>query len=190
MRAAARASLLTDRSGPGDLDEGDTAFAEQFAADVATLAETLGFPAFRSTSTTRRSSDRASNVETNTDTDDALFRYVGEARFSAQMRVALDDFVLPEGSQARLDETPGCAESIRTLRARARAEGILVPDATGSVLRLTRDFAVGSTSAAGGLIAGRNSRGPNEWVHVRTGRTYAQWVSSKQASAALPETSQ
>lgn len=190
VRAAARASLLTDRSGPGDLDEGDTAFAEQFAGDVATLAETLDFPAFRSTSATRRSRERASTAETDTDTDDALFRYVGEARFNAQMRVALDDFVLLEGSQARLDETPGCAESIRTLRARARAEGILVPDAAGSMLRLTRDFAVGSTSAAGGLIAGRNSRGPNEWVHVRTGRTYAQWVSSKQASAALPETSQ
>jgi hypothetical protein len=99
------------------------------------------------------------------------------------MRVLLDDFIVREGSEARIDETPGCADSIRNLRTKAKAEGILVPDEASRALRMIRDLPVGSTSAAGGLIGGRNSRGPNEWVHVKTGQTYAQWISSKQTAS-------
>ena len=180
-RLAARAKLFTERSGPGELDEGDTAFAEQFVADVVTLAEILGFPAFRATGSARSLPKTQNTAATNgTPEDEQLFRYVGEARFDAKMRVEGDDFVVLAGSQARADETPGCADSIKALRSRAREAGVLTADEAAGTLLVTRDFPVGSTSAAGGLIGGRNSRGPNEWVHSSTGRTYAQWVSAKQ----------
>lgn len=188
VRGAGRAALLADRSGPGDLDEGDAAFAGQFVGDVATLAETLGFVAFRATPTIRRRSTTEASEPIIDESDDAPFRYIGETRFDAKMRVVLDDFIVLEGSHARMDETPGCADSIRNLRTRAKAEGILVPDEPAKTLRMTRDLAVGSTSAAGGLVGGRNSRGPNEWVHVRTGQTYAQWISSKQTPLSSEET--
>jgi hypothetical protein len=55
------------------------------------------------------------------------------------------------------------------------------------MLILTRDLSVNSTSAAGGLIAGRNSRGPTEWVHTRTGQTYAQWIEAKQQRVTVTE---
>ena len=183
-RVTARAKLFTERSGPGELDEGDTAFAEQFVADVVTLAEILGFPAFRATGIARQPARPLGTATTAaTAEDDALFRYTGEAKYEAHMRIEGDEFVVLANSKARADETPGCADSIRALRTRAKEAGVLVADQSSTSLTVTRDFPVGSTSAAGGLIGGRNSRGPNEWVHVASGRTYAQWLSAKQQTA-------
>lgn len=126
-------------------------------------------------------------IGTAADSAEPTFKYVGEARFDAKMRLDGVAFVVLEGSRARVDGTPGCADSIKALRARAREAGILVQDAATNTLVVTRDFPVGSTSAAGGLIGGRNSRGPNEWVHADTRQSYAQWLSAKQTIAPLLE---
>lgn len=185
-RRSARATVLTLRSGRGDLDEGDAAIAGQFAADVTILAETLGFPAFRSSGLVRpRGTSAGDGSVAPIESDEALFRFIGETRFQATMRVEGDDFIVLKDSVARPDETTGCADSIRALRARLRDAGALVHDPITGLLRLERDVPLNSTSAAGGLIAGRNSRGPNEWVHVRSGQTYALWIEAKQAAQAV-----
>lgn len=190
VKAAAKASLKTERWSEGDLDEGDSSFALGFVADVAMLAETLGFPAFRVPPAARpplSSFDPQADLLSSSDGE--VFRFFDEARFEARMRVLGDDFIVLAGSTARADETSGCADSIRASRAKAREAEILVMAPDGDRLVVTRDFALGSTSAAGGFIAGRNSRGPYEWVHERTGRTYAQWLADKQRQLATGQSS-
>jgi hypothetical protein len=185
VKAAAKVTLMTERSGEGDLDEGDASFADQFVSDVAMLAETLGFNAFRSPKLPPSTAGQLPGSVQGVNSASDVFRFIGEATLEARMLVQADDFIVLEGGLARLEETPGCNDSTRALRAKAKEVGVLVPTEDGQKLKVTRDFVVGSTSAAGGFIAGRNSRGPNEWVHISTGQTYAQWIAQKQNVAAV-----
>ncbi|MBN8294362.1 GIY-YIG nuclease family protein [Rhodobacter sp. NTK016B] len=51
--------------------------------------------------------------------------------------------------------------------------GVIVPD--GDNGRFTSDFAFSSPSAAAAVLAGRAAHGRTHWVHISTGKTYAEW---------------
>jgi len=183
-RSADRARVFTERSGPGELDEGDTAVADSFLQDTILLAETLGIDAFRiSSSKSSPQSPLLLNPQPQsalTVEDGAVFRFVGEPSLRAQMRIVGDEFLVLAGSTARILETDGCPASVRAARSKALALGLFKETEDGNFLIAAADIPTGSPSGAGGLVAGRACRGPTEWVHTVLGQTYAVWLQSKQ----------
>jgi hypothetical protein len=183
-KAADRSRVFTEKSGPGDLDEGDAAVAEAFLADTVMLAETLGVDAFRGPASPSTSKPVVIKKSEGGASDPALFRFIGEPSLEAKMRVVGDECVVLSGSTARLVETDGCPPSVRAARSKAQSLGLLATSEDGKALRVVSDIPTGSPSGAGGLVAGRACRGPTEWVHVSSGQTYGIWLQSKQTEAA------
>jgi hypothetical protein len=189
-KAAERARVFTERSGPGDLDEGDAAVADSFLADTILLAETLGIDAFRLSSTkvlsTNAQTPTSLPLGSTIQDETAIFRYVGEPSVQAQMRVVGDECIVLAGSTVRLNETDGCPPSVRAARCKAIDLGLLTKTDDGKFLKASADIPTGSSSGAGGLVAGRASRGPTEWLHVGTGQPYGIWLQSKQTETVAP----
>lgn len=86
------------------------------------------------------------------------------------------DFVVRAGSVARGEwhgSVPGTV-GYGALHGRLLAEGVLVPDGTGTAA-FAEDYAFGSPSAAGAILNGRSCNGRLEWRRADDGRSYGEW---------------
>lgn len=180
-RASKRARVLTINTSPGDVDEGDRAFTQEFVLNVVTLAQTLGVLLFRPTLESRTGS-QAVGASGSDETppvgasiqNEFYFQYTTE-KISARMVTDGKDFVILKGSKARPDGV-GIPARIKELRSVARSTGVLVKE-PGDVFETFKDnFATTSSSAAGSMVYGSACSGPSAWHHVATNQAYRVWV--------------
>lgn len=102
--------------------------------------------------------------------------YFTGSEFSSEMRVKSDkDFVVIEGSTARINTVPSLRKGILDLRENLINSGVLKQN--NGVLVFTRDHTFRSPSTAAETIAGRNERGPTAWKMKDRKTTYAEWKS-------------
>lgn len=174
-----RSVVLTRQTSAGELDDGDSAFAREFATNVFVLAEILGISVFRPSPTAAAAGAEANSATAPASTREVFeFSYTGQA-VPAQMVIDGKDFVVLKGSKALADDKKGLPDSIRAMRQAARAAGLLVKDPADSSFEVfTADHPASSTSAAGSMIYGSSCAGPIAWRHATTRQTYKDWIAN------------
>ena len=176
-----QSKILNGGTGPGKLDIGDQAFAEDFARNVSVLAQTLGLGVFRQplAVTNEKIND---NQFSETAIPTFEFKYTNYP-VAALMVPSGNQFVIKAGSLSRATDMAGLQDGYRTMRANARKDGILIADKDGYE-RFTIDFPTPSTSAAGSMIYGSACAGPVAWYHVDTKESFKDWQ-ARQAGETL-----
>ena len=102
--------------------------------------------------------------------------YFDGHEFSSKMVVkSSKEFVVTEGSTARLNTVPSLRKGILDIRKNLINAGVLKKN--NSALVFTKDHTFRSTSTAAETIAGRNTRGPTVWKMKDKKTTYAEWKS-------------
>lgn len=173
-----RAVVLTRQTSAGELDDGDSAFAREFVANVFVLAEILGINVFRPSPTMAEASGTSVAAAPAGSQQVFEFSYTGQA-IPARMVIDGKDFVILKGSKALAEDKKGLPESIRAARQAARAAGLLVKDpANASFEAFTADHTASSTSAAGSMIHGSSCAGPIAWRHAVTRQSYKDWIAN------------
>lgn len=185
-RNAKRVAVLTQRTSPVSVDEGDLAFSEEFVANTLVLAQTLGVSLFRlsasvqvkqlDTTLQRQADENEISVEPRS--AEFRFSYTNDP-VDARMLVDGSEFVIIAGSRARREIGKGLSQTILAMRKSAEAIGILVPDDDARFLKFTQDYPTSSTSAAGSMVYGSSCAGPIAWKNVLTGQTYKDWAENK-----------
>lgn len=110
------------------------------------------------------------------------FELVTRSGLHAKARLEGDDFVVLEGSTARLEwqGSGGWAATYSKLHEDLLKTGVLVADDGRCVF--AKSYAFRSTSAAAAVIHGRSANGPSEWKVVGTTQTYKAWEAAQLAS--------
>jgi hypothetical protein len=99
--------------------------------------------------------------------EDVVYDFV-KKRLTAAMVVQEGKYVVKKGSEARIQETDSCHESIRKARARLLREGVLQEQ--NGVYVFMEDYAFGSSSGAAGVLGGLGLAGPINWRNRKTGK--------------------
>ena len=176
-----RAAVLTKQTSPGELDDGDTAFAQEFVKNAFILAEILGISIFRPLPVikTAQSIDKNSSYPlSGPESQPAifLFSYTGQV-VPARLAVDGKDYVILKGSKALAEDKKGLPDNVRALREVARTTGVLIPDSDNPKLEIfTADYPMSSTSAAGSMIYGSSCAGPIAWRHEGTHASFKEWI--------------
>lgn len=171
-----RSIVLTKQTSAGELDDGDAAFAREFAANVFVLAEILGVSVFRPFPTATQGSGTNADTAPLGDQDVFEFSYTGQV-IPARMVIDGKAFIILKGSKAVADDKKGLPDSIRAMRQAARAAGALVKDpANPSFEVFTADHTTSSTSAAGSMVYGSSCAGPIAWRHATSRQSYKDWI--------------
>lgn len=176
-RDTKRATVLNGGTTTGKLDEGDQAFAQEFASNVSTLAQTLGLGVFRAPIVMSSMPD-AGPVEGAHEAPEFKFKYTNYP-VAATMVPSGKEFVIKAGSLARATDMAGLGDGYRALRAKARKDGVLVPTDKVDYERFATDFPTSSASAAGAMIYGSACAGPVAWYHVKTNQSYKDWQAAQ-----------
>ena len=109
-----------------------------------------------------------------------------EARFVLENRkhgltayAVLEDgeFVIEQGSQARLGWASAHAHGYSKLHAELKSSGVLIEDGERCVF--AKSYAFQSPSAAAAVVDGRPANGTTEWVNVTTRQTYKEWEAGR-----------
>ena len=182
-RDAKRVDVLTQRTSPVSVDEGDMAFAEEFVTNTLILAQTLGVNAFRPSASvqikqisigTKENLD-ITGLSGKSHSAEFRFAYTSEP-IDARMLVDGRDFVILAGFYAKKVVGKGLSQTLLAMRKSAEATGILMPIDDDRYLKFSADYVTSSTSAAGSMIYGSACAGPIAWKNVLTGQTYKDWV--------------
>ena len=170
-----RAVVLTRRTSAGELDDGDSAFAREFVANVFVLAEILGINVFRPSPTMAEASRTSVAAAPAGNQHVFEFSYTGQA-IPACMVIDTEVFVVLKASKALPEGKKGLLIASAP-RARPRAAGVLVKGpANPSFEVFTADHTASSTSAAGSMIYGSSCAGPIAWRHTVTRQSYKDWI--------------
>ena len=113
--------------------------------------------------------------------NDPLFVFRGEG-FDAEMRLGSSgDFVVLQGSKARLRTTGSIPKGVATLRDTLLEKGILQQE--GGFLTFTTDYSFSSPSFAAAAVVGASANGRILWK-ISDGRCYAAWEAGQEMSRA------
>lgn len=137
------------------LSEPDQAEADGFLEEMLPIFPLLGLPAFEVVAATVAGAD-------------AIALRLNTAQASGVGRDTADGFIVEAGSMARGSETKSLPASVRALRTKLVADGVLA--AEGTSLRFTQDRAFSSPSTAAMVLLGRPANGRTEWTD-ESGRT-------------------
>lgn len=163
----------------GRLDEGDLAFAQEFAKNFSILAQTLGLSVFRIPQ--KKVEARA---EDGTPQKPLVFKFrYTDQPIAATMVLDGKDFVIQAGSLARSSDMAGLSPGYKAMRDNARNAGILVKTEDQKFERFEKDFPTSSLSAAGCMIYGSSCSGPTAWYHSITNQSYKDWQAAQAATA-------
>jgi hypothetical protein len=179
--AAGRVTLDNGRHPPTArrrLPEADRANMEQFLVNLRVVLPVIGLDMLKPQP--RAARETASPLEARTE---------GEARFEIRHRSGVKaqaveeegEFVVLEGSEALVD-TGRVQQSYGPLKARLRADGVLVPHGADR-LRFAKPYAFAGPSAASAVILDRNSNGRIEWRVRGSAQTYADWQQAVQGAS-------
>jgi len=171
---AGRARLVNGTSPmPLMLPEADVSDMEYFVEQAKIVLPVLGVNIFRETKriSTERLTDHENIPEDGLDFEMKLPK-IG---ISAAARVLDSEFIVTEGSVARLAWTGSEHHSYRRLRKKLEKDGTLEQSSDGSTMYFTKDHPFASPSAAATVIAGRAANGRTAWILRGTPTTYGQW---------------
>jgi hypothetical protein len=189
---------LINQTSDVHLDDGDRAFATEFAENVVVLAQILGADLFRTplshshvavtgnptgAASLSNAPDRSSPGEGTA----FEFRYAKKMPIPATMVVSGSRFWVKAGSKA-LDRAKIKVAAVADLRERAQTEGYLTSQPVGQFLEFVRDMDFSSPSAAGAIVYGSACAGPDAWWLPGTDVSYRQWLQARanlQAEAPL-----
>jgi len=158
---------------------------DEFVDQAVTLAGALGcdiFRALRGPAVDRRLAAEPSNAQQaparlRTNPDD-IFTFRGEG-FTAEMYISTSgEFVVTQGSRARLRTTPTVPKGTVTMRETLTKHGVLKEDS--EALIFNSDYMFPSVSSAAALVTGASANGRISW-RLPDGRTYADWEESQTA---------
>jgi hypothetical protein len=176
---AHRAKLINSTAPPtSSLPEADRSDMEYFIDQAKIVLPVLGVNVFRS----------ASAVPAVTG-DDGRSPAVSEPSPMFELRIKKDglvarsqevdgEFVVLEGSQARLGWSGVKESGYKRLREKLAEDGTLAPAMDGKSMRFVRDHVFASPSAAAAVVVGRNSNGRHEWHIPGSGMSYGTWQST------------
>lgn len=174
IRAAKRAEVTNaNEPGGGGLPEADTADMETFLENVRLLLPTLGVNVFAGSETAKTEAPAGPVLDLRWE----------DAR--AECFVRDGQFVVREGSTARVVEVDSLGAWVRTLRSQLKENGVLVAETRG-LLRFSQDYAFDSPSAAAGVVTGTGLNGRAHWRERTTGLSYKEWL-EKQVGATAPD---
>ena len=126
-------------------------------------------------------SQDAKNKEARNPLEHPMFYFSG-LEFSSRMIVKSDnEFVVLEGSNARINTVPSLSEGDLKLRKTLIKSGVLKRNNDAFVF--TKDHTFESPSAAAKIISGRPERGPTAWKMKDKKTTYAEWKSRPSRSS-------
>lgn len=171
IRRAKRAELKnTATPTGGKLPEPDLADMDAFYENVRLLLPALGVNVF------------ASEAPTTTVTDgpqEPVFE-LNWQEAHGECVIRDGQYVVLEGSTARVTEVDSLGASGRALRERLRGSGILQADARNpQLLCFAQDYPFDSPSAAAAAVAGTGLNGRAHWKLKGTGQTLKEWQSSE-----------
>ena len=170
IRGAARARAVNGNEPEfAGLPEAEIADMEGFLSELEVLLPVLGFDLLRKVVDEEVSDDvGAGKVPT---------FVLGEGGSEARAREAGGEFVVLAGSKARVKETKGCPDVIRTVRRELLEDGALVAEPDGEFYRFERDVPLGSPSRAASTVHGRSANGRRRWKVEGSKLSYGEWRS-------------
>lgn len=151
-----KAASLTNDTQPADgtLNEADQAYMDSFFDNILSILPLLGISAFELPSEIKAATNQP-------------LLYIKSKGIHAKGRDQAK-FVVYEGSQAVVQETPSIPKNIRQLRRELGEKAVLVLQ--GSSYRFTQDYTFSSPSAAAAVVLGASANGRDEWKDAE-GRT-------------------
>lgn len=169
-REAGQCRLLNNTAHEyGGLPESDRADMAFFMEQIRTVLPVLSFDFLRLSPTPSRP---AALEDVPAATSPRFVFTLGRAGIRAQAEEIDGDFVILEGSEARMEwrgPEGGYAGQFEALC----QQGVLVEQ--NGKRRFMRDHAFKSPSAAAAVVSGRSANGRTSWVIEATGQTYADW---------------
>lgn len=160
----------------GKLPLPDRAAMSEFVEQTKTLVGALGWDLFREmrgrlAETTSTSDDERPGLGS-----DLRFSCRGEG-FAAEMELGpTGDFLVLEGSKARIRETSSIPRATRALRQRLIDAGVMRPG--GDNLIFSSDYSFSSASAAAATVIGASVNGRILWK-LPDGRSYDDWEANQ-----------
>ena len=162
----------------------DRAAMEQFIDQTTILVDALGCDLFRATRDL--SSEKMEDIPSDaTILPEPIFSYEGK-KFKAKMTVnASGDFVVRDGSQARLQPMKSMPSAAKSRRETLKKNGILKE--TDGALIFTDNCIFESPSLPADVISGTSVNGRTSWK-LEDGTTYDAWEKQKNESTSIDET--
>lgn len=158
----------------GGLPEADLAEMEEFLDQVRLLLATLGVNAFEAPSVAAAIGPQPAPQPVLT------LRLSGDG-YDAKCDLIDGEFVVLNGSTARLAEAPSLGPSSRAARAELVASGVLLKTDIGLVF--AQDYAFGSASGSAQVIVGANVNGRTAWK-LENGTPFSEWQEKQLAPSA------
>ncbi|WP_437872573.1 GIY-YIG nuclease family protein [Sorangium sp. So ce363] len=177
IRKAKRAEVYNGNEPTGGkLPEADTADMETYFDNVRLLLPTLGVSVF--------TADVAPKPDPTGDTNEIVLELRWEdAR--AECVVRDGQFVIRQGSSARVREVESLGDGARALRKNLRDAGVLVPaNGNPNLFRFTQEYAFDSPSGAASVVSGTGLNGRVAWKVKNEGISYKEWQEKLVASEA------
>lgn len=168
ITAAKRAEKINGNDPKGGyLPPIDLVVAETFLANARLLLPTVGADVFSVTAVSSTTAGAPAELR-------LVLRWDGA---EAECAVRDGQFVVMQGSTARVTEVESLADYRRALRKRLRDSGVLAPDAgDDKLLVFSQDFRFESPTAAAEVVAGNPLSGPAHWkVKGKKGLSYKDW---------------
>ena len=148
----------------------DRAAMDEFVEQTKTLVSSLGWDLFRDIQGRQPLRSEPSGTESS---DTPRFQYQGE-NYSAEMIIDLSgNFVVLEGSKARVSTSRTLPKGILKLREALAEKGVLVRQNSSFVFASNYSFSSVSTAAAS--VKGANTNGRTAWKLEDGKTTYAEW---------------
>ena len=169
-------------SNMGKLPLPERAAMDEFVDQAITLTGALGCDIFRVIRDSLPDHASRSGAKSEAGQDHAdIFTFRGEG-FSGEMYIGKSgEFIVRQGSRARLRVTATIPKGTRVLRETLTERGLLKED--NGALVFSRDYRFPSVSSAAAVITGASANGRISW-RLPDGRTYADWEESQTADSA------
>jgi hypothetical protein len=137
-------------------------------------------PALRIDMFLQHAKPKGSPMASTTATNGTLFELVNKKNgLQARATLVENEFVVMEGSTARLNWVSSTRGGYSVLREDLEKSGILVPQ--GEVCVFTASYGFSSPSAAAAIVQGRPANGRIEWHLPNSQMTYHEWEAAKLA---------
>lgn len=148
----------------------------EFVEQTKTLVGALGWDLFREMRGRLAETTSTSDEERTALAPDLRFSCRGEG-FAAEMELGpTGDFLVLEGSKARIRETSSIPRATRALRQRLIDAGVMRPG--GDNLIFSSDYSFSSASAAAATVIGASVNGRILWK-LADGRSYDDWEANQ-----------
>jgi hypothetical protein len=176
IKSAKRAELKNGNEPlGGGLPEADISDMETFFEHVRLLLPTLGANVF--------AVEPPSNALGTEDHSLTLELKWEDAK--AECVVRDGQFVVRQGSTARMKEVDSLPDYLREQRKRLRENGVMVPVVgSNALLRFAQEYPFDSPSAAAGVVSGTGLNGRAHWKVKGEGSTYKEWQERQLAADA------